>query len=92
LNRIVESFTLISGRNHRAATTTDKRAPSAKILVVDDHPANLTAVAAVLEPLGEPSCWRARAKRRCKQLLSDEFAVVLLDVMMPGMTGFAWRA
>lgn len=60
----------------------------ASILLVDDAPANLTALEAVLEPLdarlvransGEEALWK---------ILAEEFALVLLDVQMPGMDGF----
>lgn len=59
------------------------------ILLVDDQEANLIALDAVLEPFGE-NLVRARSGRealRC--LLERDFAVVLLDVQMPEMDGFA---
>jgi PAS domain S-box-containing protein len=58
------------------------------VLVVDDNPANLTAVGAVLEPLGQRVVLARSGEEALHQLLIGDYAVVLLDVMMPGMTGF----
>lgn len=58
------------------------------ILVVDDNPANLTAVGAVLEPLGQRVVLARSGEEALHQLLMGDYSVVLLDVMMPGMTGF----
>jgi signal transduction histidine kinase len=63
--------------------------PSAKILVVDDIPANLVALTAVLEVLGQEIV-EARSGRQALALARHgQFAVILLDVMMPDMDGFA---
>ncbi|MEK4517803.1 ATP-binding protein [Paenibacillus sp. FSL H8-0122] len=57
------------------------------ILLVDDHPENLLALEAVLR--GEPyRLFRAYSgieALRC--LLEEEFAVIVMDVQMPGMDG-----
>jgi signal transduction histidine kinase len=66
----------------------DRPEPTANILVVDDEPHNLTAVEAVLEPLGQRLVTARSGEEALRQLLTSEFAVVLLDVMMPGMSGF----
>ena len=63
--------------------------PPARILVVDDMDANRLAMSAVLEPLGQEiiearSGEEALGRRRC----SNDFAVILMDVQMPGMDGF----
>ena len=58
------------------------------VLLVDDHEENLVALEAVLEPLG---CRLAKARsgeEALKALLQAEFAVILLDVQMPGLDGF----
>ena len=58
------------------------------VLVVDDHPANLVALGAVLAPLGVRVV-EARSGAEAIDLAGREsFAVVLLDVQMPGMDGF----
>ena len=58
------------------------------VLLVDDRPENLLALRAVLEPLGCPMTAVTSGEEALKALLQQEFAVVLLDVQMPGMDGF----
>jgi len=59
------------------------------VLLVDDQAEGLLALEAMLEPLGQ-NLVRARSGREVlRQLLSEEFAVILLDVQMPEMDGFA---
>jgi signal transduction histidine kinase len=57
------------------------------VLVVDDNAANLTAVEAILAPLGERLVLARSGEEALHHLLSEDFAVVLLDVIMPGITG-----
>ena len=59
-----------------------------KILVVDDQPDNLLSAEAVLEGLGEEIVKAPSGREALRQLLDHDFAVILLDVMMPGMDGF----
>jgi PAS domain S-box-containing protein len=60
----------------------------ADILLVDDRPANLLALEAILSGLGDDLV-RAASGEAALALLSDhDFAVVLLDVRMPGLSGF----
>src|SRR3954449_11407501 len=60
----------------------------ASILIVDDRPEKLLALEAVLEDLG-PQIVRAYSGREAlRHVLDREFAVILLDVNMPGMDGF----
>jgi serine phosphatase RsbU (regulator of sigma subunit)/DNA-binding response OmpR family regulator/anti-sigma regulatory factor (Ser/Thr protein kinase) len=59
------------------------------ILVVDDRRENLLALAAVLEPLGVPITPAESGEEALRRLLRDEFALILLDVQMPGLSGFA---
>src|SRR5688572_5785577 len=58
------------------------------ILIVDDKPDKLLSLEAVLEELGQTivRAYSGREALRC--LLNDDFAVILLDVNMPGMDGF----
>ena len=59
------------------------------ILVVDDRRENLLALQAVLEPLGVPITPAESGEDALRRLLREEFAVILLDVQMPGLSGFA---
>ena len=59
-----------------------------KILIVDDQPANLLVLEAVLECLGHTLVRARSGEEALKCLLQDDFAVILLDVFMPGMDGF----
>jgi signal transduction histidine kinase len=58
------------------------------ILMVDDDPTKRFALRAILEPLGENVVEAASGSDALRQLLREEFAVVLLDVRMPIMDGF----
>ncbi|MFI6682217.1 two-component system response regulator [Streptomyces sp. NPDC050485] len=60
----------------------------ASILLVDDMEDNLIALEAVLGPLNEPLVRARSGEEAMKALLRQKFAVVLLDVRMPGMDGF----
>ena len=63
-------------------------ADTASILLVDDRPENLLALEAILEPLGQTLVRAASGDEALKQLLVRDFAVILLDVQMPGLNGF----
>jgi len=58
------------------------------ILLVDDTPANLVALEAILEDLGENLVMVSSGAEALKHVLVEEFALILLDVQMPGMDGF----
>lgn len=68
-----------------AEATTDERAG---ILLVDDMEDNLIALEAVLGSLNEPIVRARSGEEAMKALLRQRFALVLLDVRMPGMDGF----
>jgi PAS domain S-box-containing protein len=59
----------------------------ARVLLVDDDERNLLAVATVLEDLGEVVLARS-GEEALRHLLKGEFAVILLDVYMPGLDGY----
>ena len=57
------------------------------VLIVDDRVENLQAFEAVLEPLGERIVRATSANEALRCVLRDDFAVILLDVRMPGTSG-----
>jgi two-component system sensor histidine kinase/response regulator len=75
------------------SSTTDEghgehEAGTAKILVVDDTPGNLFAFRELLGPLGHRIFEAPSGHEAMALIARHEFAVILLDVMMPGMDGF----
>jgi PAS domain S-box-containing protein len=60
---------------------------AASILLVDDRPANLLALEAALAPLGQRLVSVLSGEEALLRLREREFAVVLLDIMMPGVDG-----
>jgi signal transduction histidine kinase len=66
-------------------TDPDRRA---SILIVDDNPQKLLSLQVVLEDLNQRIVTAASGREALRQLLGQEFAVILLDVNMPDMDGF----
>lgn len=62
------------------------------ILLVDDMEENLIALEAVLGPLHQHLVRASSGEEALKAMLRQDFAVVLLDVLMPGMDGFETAA
>jgi signal transduction histidine kinase len=58
------------------------------ILLVDDQPARLLSYESILADLGQNLVQARSGLEALEQLMKEEFAVVLLDVSMPGMDGF----
>jgi len=68
--------------------------PDAKvnILLVDDRPDKLLALEAILSSLNQNLIQVHSGKEALRRLLKLDFAVILLDVSMPGMDGFETAA
>lgn len=60
----------------------------ASILIVDDTPAKLESIAAVISDMGLEVTKASSARDALRHLLKRDFAVILLDVKMPIMDGF----
>ncbi len=59
-----------------------------KILVVDDRQENLLALSEILDNPGYDVVRAQSGEEALKEVLRSEFAVILLDVQMPGLDGF----
>ena len=64
------------------------RSPKQTILIVDDDEGALVALKALLAPLGHRLCIATSGPQALELAKSEEPAMVLLDVLMPGMNGF----
>jgi len=63
-------------------------AEQVNILIVDDLQENQLAYKTILDDLGQNLISASSGEEALKQVLKHEFAVILLDVNMPGMNGF----
>src|SRR3954447_10636504 len=64
------------------------RARSAAVLLVDDNPANLLALDAVLSPIGVRTVTALSPRAALAHVQQESFAAALIDVQMPEMDGF----
>jgi signal transduction histidine kinase len=60
----------------------------ARILLVDDQQSRLLSYEAILSSLGEELVTAKSGEEALRRLMDGEYAVILLDVSMPGMDGF----
>jgi signal transduction histidine kinase len=78
-------MTTVSRERHATSGTPET---TVNILLVDDDPTKRFAIKTILSPLGETVVEASSGADALRQLLRQEFAVVLLDVRMPMMDGF----
>jgi signal transduction histidine kinase len=71
-----------------AAEAQAETTPQAKILLVDDEPKSLFALQELLSTLGQNLMIAQSGEEALRLALRNDFAVILLDVRMPGMDGF----
>jgi CheY-like chemotaxis protein len=64
----------------------------ANVLVVDDRPEQLFVLRTVLEELGQNIITASSGETALKRVLAHDFAVILLDVNMPGIDGLETAA
>jgi signal transduction histidine kinase len=83
VNSAVESVAAL-----RAEAIADASASKAKILLVDDEPKSLFALQELLSTLEENLMTAQSGEEALRLALKNDFAVILLDVRMPGIDGF----
>jgi len=76
---------MVQGMTAAKSTQTETKVD---ILIVDDDATKRFALKAILAPLGQNLVEAASGTDALRQLLKQDFAVILLDVRMPGMDGF----
>ncbi|TMG80037.1 MAG: response regulator [Betaproteobacteria bacterium] len=86
-----EAATVTRGATEPEAFTAEAQAettPQAKILLVDDEPKSLFALQELLSTLGQNLMIAQSGEEALRLALKNDFAVILLDVRMPGIDGF----
>jgi PAS domain S-box-containing protein len=73
--------------NGSTASPAEDEGERVRVLIVDDDERNLLAIQTVLEDIGEIVVARS-GEEALRHLLKGDFAVILLDVYMPGMDGY----
>jgi PAS domain S-box-containing protein len=71
-----------------ACAQPDSPTSTARILLVDDQPSRLLTYESILAGMDVQCVWAFSGTEALGRLLKDDFAVILLDVNMPGMDGF----
>jgi signal transduction histidine kinase len=85
-------MTVLESRAQIAEAAAPEPVERARVLLVDDEPDNLLSLSAVLDPLPADVVTAQSGREALRQLLERDFAVIVLDVMMPGMDGLETAA
>ena len=88
MTRAVQAKSLPSWRAEPPAPPDLDTPIVARILIVDDDERNAFAAVQALEELGHELVVARSGEEALKRLLTEEFAVILLDLHMPGMDGY----
>jgi signal transduction histidine kinase len=78
----------LDGAARAAPTDASALGAPINILIVDDEPKNLTVLETVLDSPGYRLVRAQSADEALLALVAEEFALLILDIRMPGMTGF----
>ena len=73
---------------HAEQRSEGEQVEKAKILLVDDEPKSLFALQELLSTLGQNLMVAQSGEEALRLALKNDFAVILLDVRMPGIDGF----
>jgi CheY-like chemotaxis protein len=87
MNRCDE-ISQLTPRSAGTATDSINHNEPINILIVDDEPKNLTVLDTVLDDPGYRLVRATSAEEALLALVVEEFALIILDIRMPGMTGF----
>lgn len=79
---------MVTRTGHVSRESATKAQSRVNVLIVDDDATKRFALKTILAPLDENVIEASSGADALRQLLRDEFAVVLLDVRMPIMDGF----
>ena len=93
ITTLLEGSSATDPRSEPGTAGPTPRTPSASdelisILLVDDEPRNLTVLQSVLEDSGYRLVCAESAEQALLALVVEEFALLVIDIQMPGMSGF----
>jgi signal transduction histidine kinase len=77
-----------AARRGADSASAQEQVSKARILLVDDEPKSLYALQQLLATLGQDLMTAASGEEALRLVLENDFAVILLDVRMPGIDGF----
>ncbi len=77
-----------TGRAEAQSPPDSAKPPVARILIVDDDERNAFAAVNALEELGHELVVARSGEEALRRLLTEDYALILLDLHMPGMDGY----